>query len=151
MGYLVSFRLAAVSDLCIMGRTNCWGRTLDGLLNALGDFPSNMADESVKALINHWNREVGRAFDTITPRCQHLANGTWRTTRFAEDLQAMKRSGCHLERCCRKMKSNSNQTLAKAHNQAKVVAVKKQYFTATIASAQFHPAALFHIVKGLGK
>lgn len=43
---------------------------LEGYMNALGNFPSNMAGDSVNVLTFLWNREVRWAIDTLASRCQ---------------------------------------------------------------------------------
>lgn len=44
---------------------------VDGFLNVLEDFPSNMAYHFVEALIPLWNGEVRPAVNTVTLRYTH--------------------------------------------------------------------------------
>ena len=64
----------------------------------------------------------------------------------------MKRQGRRLERQWRKTRAESDRTRAKAHLTAysrAVVAGKRAYFSASIASAENRPAGLFRVVRSL--
>lgn len=77
---------------------------LDGLLNTLGDFLSNMADNSVEALTSLWNGEMRQAIETSATGHWWLPIrpniGQW----FFEELRAMKRHGHQLQQWWRKWK-----------------------------------------------
>lgn len=62
-------------------------------LNALGDFSSNIAGSSIKALSVLWHREAGKAVGTVVPRCCHSANWDQRAPWFTKKLLMMKQFG----------------------------------------------------------
>lgn len=63
---------------------------LERFLNALGDFLSNMAENSVEALTALWHREVGWAVNMTAPRCCCPVNGARSPPGFTKELQMVK-------------------------------------------------------------
>lgn len=84
-------------------------------LNALGDAPHSMTDESVEALASQWDREARRAIDSIAPECLVTDNGDQKAPWLTEDLHWMKHQGRQLVQWCKKTKVEEYRILATPH------------------------------------
>ncbi|KAF7253167.1 Xanthine dehydrogenase/oxidase [Varanus komodoensis] len=124
----------------------------EGFLKALGEFPADKTGAPVEALVELWNGEMNRAVDMIAPK-RPLPPGRARSSPwYTPELRAMKQVGRRLERRWRKSRDESDRTHLRAHYRAYAVAVravKKRFFSASIASSQCRPAELFRVVQGL--
>ncbi|KAF7249035.1 Peripheral myelin protein 22 [Varanus komodoensis] len=155
--FLVRFELESGLSLCkgadpiVLVRPRS-RMDLDGFLKALGEFPVDKAGAPVHALVELWNGEMTRAIDMIAPKCPLPPGRAHSSPWYTSELWVRKRVGRHLERRWRKSWDESDRTHLRAHYRAYAVAVravKKKFFSASIASSQCHPAELFRVVQGL--
>lgn len=148
--------------LCIVGMTDCWFhlRRLvvpEWFLNALRNLLSNIADDPIKVLTSHWNRDLAQAADTVTSTHCHPSHSTQKTPWFTEEPLVITPHGQVLEWHWRKAKkwTHSNWILARVHQRASAVAVAGTgtifflFYSAPFVSAMWWPAAFIHVTRRL--
>uniref|UniRef100_A0A670I7A7 Reverse transcriptase domain-containing protein n=1 Tax=Podarcis muralis TaxID=64176 RepID=A0A670I7A7_PODMU len=126
----------------------------NGFQRVVGDALSHVDGLSADPLVARWNVELTRAIDCLAPKRPLRLHGARTAPWFSTELRAMKQSLRRLERRWRITHSESDRTQVKAQRRAYQVAiatVKKNFFTASIASAENSSRRLFQVVHNLAE
>uniref|UniRef100_A0A670JM86 Reverse transcriptase domain-containing protein n=1 Tax=Podarcis muralis TaxID=64176 RepID=A0A670JM86_PODMU len=126
----------------------------NGFQRVVGDALSHVDGLSADSLVARWNVELTRAIDCLAPKRPLRLHGARTAPWFSTELRAMKQLLRRLERRWRITHSESDRTQVRAQRRAYQVAIataKKNFFTASIASAENSSRRLFQVVHNLAE